>query len=803
MRPEDRHKTAFRTSQGHYEFLVMPFGLTNAPATFQALMNHVFAPHLRKFILVFFDDILVYSPSAVLHQEHLRQTLLLLRKHRLYAKLSKCSFGQPQVEYLGHVIGEAGVSTEPNKIAAMLNWPPPTSVKALRGFLGLTGYYRKFIRHYGIISRPLTDLLKKNSFTWTAEAQSAFLALKTAMSEAPVLALPNFAVPFTLETDACGTGAGAVLSQQGRPIAYFSKSFGVRNQGRSTYEKEFLAVLMAVDQWRHYLEGRPFTILTDHESLKFLFQQKIHTEIQKKGLVKLLGLDFQIKYRRGKFNGAADALSRRFEGEEAAGCSALSTVIPEWMVEVEQTYAGDPWVTERIAAASLTPSGPSLWSYSQGVLRYKGSIVVGSAGYMREKLLKLFHSSAVGGHSGVQGTYQRLKSHFYWVGMKAVVQAWVKACDVCSRCKAEAVASPGLLQPLPIPHQAWQDISIDFVEGLPRSKGKDILFVVVDRFTKYSHFFALSHPYTAESVAQIFFDGVFKLHGMPKTIVSDRDSTFTSSFWTEFFRLQNVDLHYSTAYHPQTDGQTKRVNRCLEDFLRCMTFHRPQDWADWVTLAEWCYNTHFQVSIRLTPFEALYGFPPSFFGISGVESSPVGAVEDRLARQQQLISFLRHNLTVAQNRQKQHADKRRSERSFQVGDRVYLRLQPFRQGSVVGRQGSKLGPRFFGPYLVLARVGTVAYKLQLPADAKIHPVFHVSQLKRCGALHVPEVSSLPGVDEQGSLKLTPEAILARQCVQQGNQAVTQILVHWSHQSPADATWEDYRSFKLQFPSFPA
>ncbi|XP_019246493.1 PREDICTED: uncharacterized protein LOC109226149 [Nicotiana attenuata] len=340
MGEADIYKTALRTHLGHYEFKVMPFGLTNAPATFQSLMNHIFKPFLRKFVLVFFDDILVYSSSLEVHALHLRKVLEVLCKEKLYAKLSKFSFGQDKVEYLGHIISGRGVATDPSKIEAMINWPIPKSVKALRGFLGLTGYYRRFVKSYGVISRPLTNLLKKNSFQWSTEAEEAFQQLKQAMSTVPVLALADFNKPFIIETDACATGMGAVLMQGGRPIAYFSKALALKHRGLSTYEKEYLAVLSSIEKWRHYLQGGHFIVKTDHQSLKYLLEQKVNTALQQKGLTKLLGLDYEVQYKKGEENKVADAFSRR--QEEDSTLLAISIAQATWLQEVSQSYENDP-----------------------------------------------------------------------------------------------------------------------------------------------------------------------------------------------------------------------------------------------------------------------------------------------------------------------------------------------------------------------------------------------------------------------------------------------------------------------------
>ena len=274
MKMSDVEKTAFKTHQGYYEFLVMPFGLTNAPSTFQNVMNDLFRPYLRKFVLVFFDDILIYSPDKETHLKHLETVLQLLHIHQFYANLKKCSFGSIRIAYLCHIISAEGVSADPEKVEAMLSWPLPKSVTELRGFLGLTGYYRRFAKNYGQIARPLTDQLRKSGFEWNESATMAFQELKRAVTNLLVLVLPDFQQEFTVKTDASGVGIGAVLSQNKRPIAYLSQAFSSQGRIKSVYERELLAIVRAVTKWKHYLSNREFVIKTDQRSLRHLLEQK-------------------------------------------------------------------------------------------------------------------------------------------------------------------------------------------------------------------------------------------------------------------------------------------------------------------------------------------------------------------------------------------------------------------------------------------------------------------------------------------------------------------------------------------------
>ena len=339
VQEEDIPKTAFRTHEGHYEFVVMPFGLTNAPTTFQSLMNDIFRPHLRKFALVFFDDILIYSKSWEEHLSHLQTVLTILAANHLFTKEAKCRFGVTSVDYLGHIISADGVSVDPSKIQAIEEWPIPTTHMEVRGFLGLAGYYRKFVQHFGKIVAPLHQLLTLDTLEWTDSTQDAFLNLKRALTTTPVLGLPNFTQPFVVECDACGTGIGAVLQQHGRPLAYFIQHLKGSALSLSTYEKEMLAIVKFVRHWRPYLLGRTFRVRTDQRSLKYLMDKRITTPAQGRWLPKLLGYDYKIEYKPGLANQAADSLSRKAE------LAFLSVSQPQenWWADLQRECAEDPF----------------------------------------------------------------------------------------------------------------------------------------------------------------------------------------------------------------------------------------------------------------------------------------------------------------------------------------------------------------------------------------------------------------------------------------------------------------------------
>lgn len=688
-------------------------------------------------------------------------------------------------------------ATDPAKIKAVAEWPKPKNLKQLRGFLGLAGYYRRFVRHFGAIAAPLHALTKKEAFVWCELAQEGFENLKKALCQAPVLVLPLFDKTFVVETDACGQGIGAVLMQEGHPVAYISRQLKGKQLHLSIYEKELLAVIFAVRKWRHYLLQDHFIIKTDQRSLKYLLEQRLNTPIQQQWLPKLLEFDYEIQYKEGKENLVADALSR-VEGAEILHMS-MSVADCDLMKEIQAGYETDTVLKNLIAELVKSPGSKKHYTWVQGVLRRKSKIVVPMIITLRDTILEWLHGSGIGGHAGRDVTHQKVKGIFYWKGMAKNIQAYIRSCSICQQCKSDNAASPGLLQPLPIPDSIWSDVSMDFIEGLPESAGKSVIMVVVDRLSKAAHFIALAHPYSAFSVAQAYLDNVFKLHGCPNSIVSDRDKVFTSAFWQEFFALQGVSLKMSSAYHPQSDGQTEVVNRCLETYLRCMCHAKPLLWSKWLALAEYWYNTNFHTATRLTPFEAVYGQAPPVHLPYLPGESKVAVVARSLQEREHMIQFLKFHLLRAQHRMKLFVDQHRSEKVLEIGDYVYVKLQPYRQQSVVMRSNQKLSPKYFGPYRIIDKCGEVAYKVDLPKGSQVHPVFHVSQLKvLVGNVHTS--TQLPSV-LLDVFEREPEAVLERRMVKRQDKAVTQVLIKWVNEPMEEATWEYLFDIKKKYPEF--
>lgn len=406
----------------------------------------------------------------------------------------------------------------------------------------------------------------------------------------------------------------------------------------------------------------------------------------------------------------------------------------------------------------------------------------------------------MGRHSGFPVTYRRVRRLFAWPKMKDTIRQYVCTCSVCQQAKPERVKYLGLLEPLPLPEGAWEVVTMDFIDGLPQSNRANCILVVVDKFTRHAHFLPLNHPFTAAKVARTYLDNVYKLHGLPKVIISDQDSVFTSRFWRELFKIIGTELNMSTPYHPQTDGQSERVNQCLEIYLRCFIHACPNHWSQYLSLAEFWYNSSHHSALDMSPFHALYGHEPRHWGIEAASTCKIPDLKEWLEERKTMQQVLKQHLHRARHIMKVQADKKRTDRSFQPGDAVYIKLQPRVQTSVDRRANHKLSFKYFGPFSVLHAINPVAYELNLPPGSKIHPVFHVSQMRQALSPGTTASTNLPIPSAE---ELVPVEIIRNRWRQTPSGRREQLLVRWSDTTVVDATWEDALSLKHLFPHLSA
>jgi hypothetical protein len=826
IKSEDIPKTAFRTRYGHYEFLVMPFGLTNAPAVFMDLMNRVFHEYLDRFVIVFIDDILVYSKSLEEHEDHLRIVLQILRDKKLYAKLKKCEFWLNQVVFLGHVVSKDGITVDPSKIEAVVNWDRPTNVSEVRSFLGLAGYYRRFVEGFSRIAAPLTHLTRKNAkFEWKEECEKSFQELKQRLVTALVLTIPSSSGGFVIYSDASHKGLGCVLMQHGRVVAYASRQLKNYEQNYPTHDLELAAVVFALKIWRHYLYGEKCEIYTDHKSLKYFFTQKELNMRQRRWLELIKDYDCSINYHPGKANVVADALSRKSSGFSAALLTTQKEIINDLErmgIEVVMGHSGaylaslsvQPTLIERI---KLLQSGDSqlvkimdevrsgkkpLFNISDdGVLKFGNRLCVPNDPSIKNDILEEAHRSPYTMHPGSTKMYRDLRETFWWNNMKREIAQFVEQCLTCQQVKVEHQRPSGLLQSLPIPEWKWEHISMDFVSGLPRSpKGHDAIWVMVDRLTKSAHFIPIRMNYSLDQLAQLYIEEIVRLHGIPVSIVSDRDPRFTSRFWKSLHKALGTNLNFSTAFHPQTDGQSERTIQILEDMLRACVLDLKGSWANHLCLVEFAYNNSFQSSIGMAPYEALYGRKcrsPICWDEVGVRKILGPEIIQRTCEK---VDLIRERLRTAQSRQKSYADKRRKDLEFEVGDMVFLRVAPMKGVMRFGKKG-KLSPRFVGPFEILEKIGPVAYRLALPpALSGIHNVFHVSMLRK----YIPEPSHVLSYDQLQikddlSYEEVPIEILDRKEHMLRTKSIPLVKVLWRNHALKEASWEREDIMQSRYP----
>ncbi|GJR50700.1 putative reverse transcriptase domain-containing protein [Tanacetum coccineum] len=669
VREEDIPKTAFRTRYGHYEFQVMSFGLTNAPAVFMDLMNRVCKPYLDKFVIVFIDDILIYSKSKKEHEEHLRQILKLLKKEELYAKFSKCEFWISRVQFLGHVIDYRGIHVDPAKIESIKDWTSPKTPTEIHQFLGLAGYYRRFIKGFSKIAN------------------------------APILALPEGSEDFIAYCDASKKGLGAVLMQREKLLSDYDCKIRY-HPGKANFVADTLS-------------------------------KKEREPLRVRALVMTIGLDLPKQILKAQTEARKP---ENIKKEDVGG------------ILVENSK--DP---EKLRTEKLEPR-------ADGTMCLNGRSWLPCYGDLRTVIMHESHKSKYSIHPGSDKMYQDMKKLYWWPNMKANIATYVSKCLTCAKVKAEHQRPSGLLVQPEIPQWKWDNITMDFVTKLPKSsQGYDTIWVIVDRLTKSAIFMPMRETDPMDKLARMYLKEVVTKHGIPVSIICDRDPRFASNFWRSLQKALGTSLDMSTAYHPQTDGQSERTIQTLEDMLRACVIDFGNGWVKHLPLVEFSYNNSYHASIKAAPFEALYGrkcrSPVCWAEVGQVQLTGPELVQETTER----IIQIKQRIQTARDRQKSYADLKRKPMEFQVGDKVMLKVSPWKGVVRFGKRG-KLNPRYVGPFKVLKKVGAVAYKLELPQElSRVHNTFHVSNLKKCYS-DDPLVVPLEGLQVDDKLHFVEEPV---------------------------------------------
>lgn len=704
VKEEDRHKTAFSTSNGHFEFNRMPFGAKGAPAVFQRLMNTVLAGLIKNTCMVYLDDVIIYSETLQEHRDKLKLVFDRLRQHNLQLQPDKCNFLMREIKYLGHVINGQGVAPDPEKTRAISKYPVPQTPKQVKSFLGLIGYYRKFISHFAQTAKPLNNLLRRNvNFIWEEEQEQAFQSLKNALTTEPILCYPDFKKEFILTTDASKIALGAILSQGeiGRdlPIAYASRTLNKAESNYSTTEQELLAIVWATKHFRPYLYGRKFKIVTDHKPLKWLFSIKDPGSRLMRWRLKLEEYEYEIVYKAGKTNVNADALSR---------------------VEIKVTQVNDKKevFTENLTEEKQEENQSTIEDKNNIKLKIYKDKVGNYRHWITNKrdqlqLLKEYHDNPLGGHQGQHRTLAALRLKYYWPKMKEDLINYIKTCVSCNQRKTTHVENkPVPLQISNTPHRPFEHVALDIVGPLPLTiKGNKYLLTFQDVFTKYPEAFPIPEQ-SVNTVARTFVSKIICRHGCPDSLTTDLGTNFTSNLFTEVCKLLNINKIHTTAYHPEANGVVERSHQTMMNYLSHYINKDQTDWDEWIDYALMAYRTTPHSVTGYSPYYLTHGrearLPTEIItGEISTDLSEEDYIQGIVTNLHKAYQEARSNILRNKETSKRYYDLGSQNKVFAPGDLVLMYDPTVKRG-----RSKKLKKPWLGPYKILEKLSDVNYKIK-------------------------------------------------------------------------------------------
>ncbi|KAL2091743.1 hypothetical protein ACEWY4_011541 [Coilia grayii] len=754
MAEESQLKTAFVCSEGQFHFKVMPFGLRNAPASFQRLMETVLVHLKGRICFMYLDDIIIYSRDVQQHLQDIQQVFCALRKAGLTVNMKKSQFCRKSLKFLGHLVSAEGIQADPEKITAVQQYPVPTTLKALQRFLGMAGWYHRFVPNFSQIAVPLNALKRKGAkFRWTQECQQAFEELKQHLVSPPVLGHPNFSYPFIVYTDASEVGLGAVLTQstglgKEEVLAFASRSLNSAERNYSATELECLAVVWALERWRYYLEGRHFTVVTDHASLVWVFQTSKPSSRLIRWALRLQEFSFSIEYRKGKYNTVPDALSRAPPLEGVGLHATCATVLTEpqkmefpvsdeglWKAqqddpEVFALYESILEDGKRTVNATTKMTVLEDKVYRVLKLPHRTLYQVYVPLSLRPQLLQAFHDDPLAGHLGRFKTYRRLYSVAYWPNLSRDVKTYLQNCPTCQMYKPEGRKAGGKLQQT-VTTRPWEMLGVDIMGPLPRSsRMNEYLLVFVDYYSRWVELFPLRQA-TGETISKILVNEVLTRWGTPQYLLSDQGSQFVSTVMREIFKGWSIHQRFTSAYYPQTN-LTERVNRTLKTMIASYVGLHHKRWDLYLPEFRFAINSAVQETTGVTPAELNINRVlrcPLDNVLLPRDISPSSPNYEKCAKIKELQELVSRTSYKAKLRQKRNYDKQRRDLEFEVDDRVWRRTHPYSKAEK--SFSAKLAPKWQGPYRVVNQTGPLNYQIVHEATGEDMRVVHVSQLKPC------------------------------------------------------------------------